>query len=293
LTRPAEEPGTPLEPSGNCRPREMVTHDRIRLTGLLRKKPWKQGFFYFYDTGDTPGSSSGLPDGSLRRFPWNRSGSGTRPFASRLCRLRSVPHRARRLTARPTRPTVRSSTCRTACELRRVAARPDITPACPSPPCLSTMRRLRFCAGSPTARLPGDGRLYAPDFRLGIANALTRSNLRQRRDLARRADRPGARAAAPARPGAERGRGPCRECASRAHPPSIAGERDRARAEPAADADEHRLLRSEPRRRDSLYRSATQIGRNTTSIDVPLPGEERNERTPSIDAARDRMFFRP
>jgi hypothetical protein len=24
----------------------MVTHDRIRLTGLLRKKPWKQGFFY-------------------------------------------------------------------------------------------------------------------------------------------------------------------------------------------------------------------------------------------------------
>jgi hypothetical protein len=24
----------------------MATQDRIRLTGLLRKKPWKQGFFY-------------------------------------------------------------------------------------------------------------------------------------------------------------------------------------------------------------------------------------------------------
>jgi hypothetical protein len=24
----------------------MAAHDRIRLTGLLRKKPWKQGFFY-------------------------------------------------------------------------------------------------------------------------------------------------------------------------------------------------------------------------------------------------------
>jgi hypothetical protein len=38
--RPAEEPGTPLEPTRKRRPREMVTHDRIRLTGLLRKKPW-------------------------------------------------------------------------------------------------------------------------------------------------------------------------------------------------------------------------------------------------------------
>jgi hypothetical protein len=35
-TRPAEEPGTP--------PREMVTLDRIRLTGLLRKSPVLQGF---------------------------------------------------------------------------------------------------------------------------------------------------------------------------------------------------------------------------------------------------------
>jgi hypothetical protein len=28
----------------------MVTLDRIRLTGLLRKKPWKQGFFHVAET---------------------------------------------------------------------------------------------------------------------------------------------------------------------------------------------------------------------------------------------------
>ena len=44
MTRPAEEPGTPLEPTGNGRPREMVTHDRIRLTGLLRKSPGNGAF---------------------------------------------------------------------------------------------------------------------------------------------------------------------------------------------------------------------------------------------------------
>ena len=38
MTWPAEEPGTPQ--------RWMATHDRIRLTGLLRKKPWQRGFFY-------------------------------------------------------------------------------------------------------------------------------------------------------------------------------------------------------------------------------------------------------
>jgi len=48
MTRPAEEPGTPLEPTGNGRPREMVTHDRIRLTGLLRKSPGN-GAFLFLD----------------------------------------------------------------------------------------------------------------------------------------------------------------------------------------------------------------------------------------------------
>src|SRR4029077_10058682 len=42
--RPAEEPGTPLEPSRKRRPREMVAHDRIRLTGLLRKKPRNGAF---------------------------------------------------------------------------------------------------------------------------------------------------------------------------------------------------------------------------------------------------------
>ena len=45
MTLPAEEPGTPLEPSGNRRPREMVTLDRIRLTGLLLKSPALAGLF--------------------------------------------------------------------------------------------------------------------------------------------------------------------------------------------------------------------------------------------------------
>src|SRR5512133_3574122 len=36
----AARPGTGLPPRG------MGTGDRIRLTGLLRKKPWKRGFFY-------------------------------------------------------------------------------------------------------------------------------------------------------------------------------------------------------------------------------------------------------
>jgi hypothetical protein len=31
----------------------MVTLDRIRLTGLLRKKPWKRGFFYGPDSPAT------------------------------------------------------------------------------------------------------------------------------------------------------------------------------------------------------------------------------------------------
>jgi hypothetical protein len=43
MTRPAEEPGTPLEPTGNGRPREMVTLDRIRLTGLLPESPANAG----------------------------------------------------------------------------------------------------------------------------------------------------------------------------------------------------------------------------------------------------------
>ena len=40
----------------------MVTLDRIRLTGLLRKKPWKRGFFYGYRFA---GDSSGSPRGGL------------------------------------------------------------------------------------------------------------------------------------------------------------------------------------------------------------------------------------
>jgi hypothetical protein len=70
MRRPAEEPGAPLEPSGNRRPREMVTPDRIRLTGLLRENPAFAGFSYSWEetaciTGasrDSGASIAGLPD---------------------------------------------------------------------------------------------------------------------------------------------------------------------------------------------------------------------------------------
>jgi hypothetical protein len=48
MRRPAEEPGAPLEPSGNRRPREMVTPDRIRLRGLLRENPAICRVFLFW-----------------------------------------------------------------------------------------------------------------------------------------------------------------------------------------------------------------------------------------------------
>jgi len=62
MTLPAEEPGTPLEPPGNRWPREMVALDRIRLTGLLRKKPWKRGFFY---APDSPATRQARPAAGL------------------------------------------------------------------------------------------------------------------------------------------------------------------------------------------------------------------------------------
>jgi hypothetical protein len=67
----------------------MVTLDRIRLTGLLRKKPWKQGFFYARCfTGDSSGAPRDGPDGGFmeplgavaRRDRWS-------------CRLRAAPRR--------------------------------------------------------------------------------------------------------------------------------------------------------------------------------------------------------
>ena len=66
---PAEEPGTPLEPPGNRWPREMVTHDRIRLTGLLRKSPGNGAFLF---SGDRLRHHRGITGsrfyGTLRRF---------------------------------------------------------------------------------------------------------------------------------------------------------------------------------------------------------------------------------
>ena len=48
MTRPAESRVGGNERFGNEPPRWIAVLDRIRLIGLLRKKPWKQGFFYAY-----------------------------------------------------------------------------------------------------------------------------------------------------------------------------------------------------------------------------------------------------
>src|SRR6266511_577171 len=48
----------------------MFTLRTIRLTGLLRKKPWKRGFFY---GPDSPATRQARPAAGLRRSPWNRS----------------------------------------------------------------------------------------------------------------------------------------------------------------------------------------------------------------------------
>jgi hypothetical protein len=71
----------------------MVTQDRIRLTGLLREKPWKRGFFYGPDSPATRQAS-----------PW-RADCGLRGTARRgrpgYTRRRSASH-ARRYQAAPT-----------------------------------------------------------------------------------------------------------------------------------------------------------------------------------------------
>jgi hypothetical protein len=63
MTRPAEEPGALLEPSGNRRPREMVTPDRIRLTGLLQRALANAGVLYLWPRSSGP--SSGVIGGTV------------------------------------------------------------------------------------------------------------------------------------------------------------------------------------------------------------------------------------
>ena len=62
MTRPAEGPGTPQ--------REMVTLDRIRLTGLLQKSPALRGF----------STIRALPvhHRCITRRPWSLDGPGLR-----------------------------------------------------------------------------------------------------------------------------------------------------------------------------------------------------------------------
>jgi hypothetical protein len=84
MRRPAEEPGAPLEPSGNRRPREMVTPDRIRLRGLLRENPAMQGFPIL---GKRPRASPvhhDLRERALRDCPTRRNAVGQSAWLSQI-----------------------------------------------------------------------------------------------------------------------------------------------------------------------------------------------------------------
>ena len=66
LKRPAEGSGTPLEPSGNRRPRGMVTLDRIRLRGLLKENPAICRVFPFWVAHSCITGASHLPSSGPR-----------------------------------------------------------------------------------------------------------------------------------------------------------------------------------------------------------------------------------
>ena len=85
MTLPAEEPGTRHEPPGNRRPRGMITLDRIRLIGLLRKPLQMQGFLFWRaspvhhalpgQARDSQGATAGL------LFMWNPWPASSSPAA--------------------------------------------------------------------------------------------------------------------------------------------------------------------------------------------------------------------
>ena len=73
----------------------MVTQDRIRLTGLLRRKPRQRGFLY---GADFAGDSSGSPRGGLTAVSVEPLGSVARLDREGLCRQRAAPRRRERHT---------------------------------------------------------------------------------------------------------------------------------------------------------------------------------------------------
>src|SRR3954463_9254073 len=77
----------------------MVTLDRIRLTGLLRKKPWKRGFFYsVVSPGSRPTSCYRLLGRAISLEPLG-AGAGFAP-----CRTSEVPAGADGLKAASEKP---------------------------------------------------------------------------------------------------------------------------------------------------------------------------------------------
>ena len=107
MTRPAEGPGTPLEPPGNRWPRWMAIQDRIRLTGLLPEKASETGLFLCQHVVELtlgtgrprrPSGSRTEPPFSILIRPWlptGRAGGWARTRSARASGLPS-PHGARR-----------------------------------------------------------------------------------------------------------------------------------------------------------------------------------------------------
>jgi hypothetical protein len=84
MRRPAEEPGAPLEPSGNRRPREMVTPDRIRLRGLLRENPAICRVFLFWGRPRASPVHHDLRERALRDCPTRRNAVGQSAWLSQI-----------------------------------------------------------------------------------------------------------------------------------------------------------------------------------------------------------------
>src|SRR6266849_7969182 len=105
----------------------MVTLDRIRLTGLLRRKPWKRGFLYGARfAGDSTRFRLRQANAAVSLEPL---GPGARPFA-----LGAVPATLRAAPgtiARPEAASLAQPNGRGCCDARRSG--PDINRACPRP----------------------------------------------------------------------------------------------------------------------------------------------------------------
>src|SRR3954452_6557600 len=129
----------------------MITLDRIRLTGLLRKKPWRRGFFY---RPDSPATRQARPQGQadcgLRgtarrgRPAWRLGRAGYEPL-----RETEVDSRSRSRRGGEQQPT----THRNIGTLLAMSDRDPPTHASGCQERVQNVARASECQGRPTLRL--------------------------------------------------------------------------------------------------------------------------------------------